>query len=155
MARTPPGTAGEMLALGREFLERKGLEEARLEAELLVAHALGLDRLRLFLALDRPVLEDEVARARGLLVRRAAGEPVAYLTGLREFYGRPFAVDPRVLIPRPETELVIDLARSWHRGPRVESEPEPGSEGTDGTTDKEAPAPEPRAAPHRQRVPTR
>jgi release factor glutamine methyltransferase len=100
-----------MLERAREFLARKGLEESRLDAELLVADALGLDRLHLFLQLDRPIVEVDVIRARDLLVRRAAHEPVAYLTGLREFYGRPFAVDPRVLIPRPETELLVDLAR--------------------------------------------
>ncbi len=100
-----------MLARGREFLERKGVESARLEAELLCAHALELDRLKLFLDLDRPVSGDEVARARELLVRRAAGEPSAYLTGAREFYGRPFRVEPGVLIPRPETELLVDLVR--------------------------------------------
>ena len=105
-----------MLARAREFLSRKDLPEARLEAELLVAHALGLDRLHLFLALDRPVVAAEVDRARELLVRRARREPVAYLTGKREFYGRAFEVDPRVLIPRPETELLIDLAREWHGG---------------------------------------
>jgi release factor glutamine methyltransferase len=118
----PPRTAGEMLARGRDFLTRKGLERARLEAELLVAHALGLDRLRLFLALDRPVSADEVARARELLVRRGKREPTAYITGTREFYGRPFAVSPSVLVPRPETELMVDLGRERLRGreaPRV------------------------------------
>lgn len=105
-----------MLQRAREFLARKGVAEGRLEAELLVAHALGVDRLRLFMGLDRPVQPTEVERARELLVRRAAHEPVAYLTGTREFYGRPFAVDARVLIPRPETELLIDRARAlWER----------------------------------------
>jgi len=118
----PPRTAGEMLDRGREFLARKEIEQARLEAELLVAHALGLDRLRLFLALDRPVTPEEVQRARELLVRRAKREPTAYITGTREFYGRPFAVTRDVLVPRPETELVVDLARERLRGraaPRV------------------------------------
>ena len=100
-----------MIARGREFLERQGLEGARREAELLVAHALGMERLQLFLALERPVDADEVVRARELLVRRGKGEPVAYLTGEREFYGRPFVVGPGVLVPRPETELLVDLAR--------------------------------------------
>jgi release factor glutamine methyltransferase len=100
-----------MLVRGREFLERQGIEAPRLEVELLVAHALGLDRLRLFLDLDRPVNEAELARARELLMRRARGEPSAYLVGRREFYGRSFRVGPAVLVPRPETELLIDLAR--------------------------------------------
>ena len=118
-----PRTAGEMARRAREFLARKGIEEARLESELLVAHALGLSRLGLFLALDRPVDEREVAAARALLVRRGRREPTAYLVGAREFYGRPFAVGPDVLIPRPETELVVDLAReharALGRAPRV------------------------------------
>ncbi len=100
-----------MLERGKAFLRQKGLEEWRLEAELLVSHALGLERLGLFLALDRPILPDEIARGRDLLVRRSKGEPVAYLIGSREFYARDFEVAPGVLIPRPETELLIDLAR--------------------------------------------
>jgi release factor glutamine methyltransferase len=101
-----------MLARAREFLARKSTGEPRLEAELLVAHALGLTRLQLFLRLDQPVLEAEVARARELLVRRGKHEPVAYITGSREFYGRAFAVASGVLVPRPETELLVDLARA-------------------------------------------
>jgi len=100
-----------MLALARAFLQRKRIDEARLEAELLVAHALGLDRLGLFLQLERPLEPGEVDRARDLLVRRGRREPVAYITGRREFYGRVFEVGPGVLIPRPETELLVDLAR--------------------------------------------
>ncbi len=97
--------------MAREFLARKELDEARLEAELLVAHALGLDRLGLFLQLDRPVTPEEVDAARDLLVRRGRREPVAYIVGRREFYGRDFEVGPGVLVPRPETELLVDLAR--------------------------------------------
>jgi release factor glutamine methyltransferase len=100
-----------MLRMAREFLARKELDEARLEAELLVAHALGLDRLGLFLQLDRPVTPEEVDAARDLLVRRGRREPVAYIVGRREFYGRDFEVGPGVLVPRPETELLVDLAR--------------------------------------------
>lgn len=97
--------------MARDFLERKGVEAARLEAELLVAHALGLDRLRLFLQLDRPVNGTEIDRARDFLVRRGRREPTAYIVGSREFYGRPIQVGPGVLIPRPETELLVDRAR--------------------------------------------
>ncbi|MCP3915046.1 MAG: peptide chain release factor N(5)-glutamine methyltransferase [bacterium] len=110
-----PRTAREMLDMARSFLGRKGLDEARLEAELLVAHALGMDRLRLFLELDRPVSGSEIDAARDALVRRGRREPVAYITGKREFYGRDFAVRPGVLIPRPETELIVDHAREWAR----------------------------------------
>jgi len=100
-----------MLQRARSWLETRGLERSRLDAELLVAHALGMKRLDLFMELERPLDEDEVARARELLVRRSKGEPTAYLTGRREFYGRSFRVGPGVLIPRPETELLIDRAR--------------------------------------------
>jgi len=97
--------------MARSFLERKGVEEARLEAELLCAHALGINRLGLFMRLEQPIEAHEVDAARDLLVRRGRREPVAYVTGKREFYGRDFHVGPGVLIPRPETELLIDLAR--------------------------------------------
>lgn len=110
-----PRTAGEALARARAFLEKKGIDGARRDAELLVAHALGLDRLRLYLALDRPLDAREIARARALVQRRARREPVAYITGSRDFYGRPFAVDRSVLIPRPETELLVDVARARAR----------------------------------------
>lgn len=117
-----PQTSGEMLRLAREFLGRKELEEARLEAELLVAHALELDRLGLFMQLDRPVSEAEVDLARALLMRRGRREPVAYLIGKREFYGRDFEVGPGVLVPRPETELLVDLARECFGGAEDEAE---------------------------------
>ncbi|MCY2960231.1 MAG: peptide chain release factor N(5)-glutamine methyltransferase [Planctomycetota bacterium] len=118
-----PQTAGEMVKLAREFLSKKGIEEARLESELLVAHALGLDRLKLFLQHDRPLADEEIARARELLVRRGKREPTAYLTGKREFYGRPFLVGPGALIPRPETELVVDRAREIARARAASGEP--------------------------------
>lgn len=106
-----PRTAGDMLQRAREYLERKQVPESRLAAELLVAHALGFGRLKLFLGLDRPVTAEEIERARSFLVRRGQREPVAYITGQREFYGRPFHVTRDVLIPRPETELLVDRAR--------------------------------------------
>ncbi|MFT5048949.1 MAG: release factor glutamine methyltransferase [Chlamydiales bacterium] len=108
-----PRTVADMVQMARAFLERKGCEEARLEAELLVASALSIDRLGLFLSLDRPLQAGEIDAARDLLVRRGRREPVAYITGMREFYGRDFEVDRNVLIPRPETELLVDQARTW------------------------------------------
>lgn len=113
----PPRTAREMVALARGFLDRKGLEEARLESELLVAHALGLDRLRLFMRLDQPVTPVEVDAARDALVRRGRREPTAYIVGKREFFGRDFAVGPGALVPRPETELIVDRAREIASAP--------------------------------------
>jgi release factor glutamine methyltransferase len=113
-----------MLARGRRFLERHGLPEWRLEAELLVAHAVGLRRLDLFQQLDRPVDPGEIQRARELLVRRAKREPTAYLTGVREFYGLEFEVGPAVLIPRPESEQLVDLARQRLRERLIPGRPQ-------------------------------
>jgi release factor glutamine methyltransferase len=79
-----------------------------LEAELLIAHALGRDRAWLYAHLDDPIDQSEDIEA--LVKRRRRGEPIAYILGCREFYGREFLVSPDVLIPRPETELLIDLA---------------------------------------------
>lgn len=110
-----PRTAGEMVALARAFLARKGVESARLESELLVSHALSCTRLKLFMELDRPISPSEIDRARDLLVRRGKREPCAYILGEREFFGRPFKVGPGVLIPRPETEHIVDRARDWAR----------------------------------------
>jgi len=100
-----------MLRMAQEFLERKGIEEAQFEAGLLVGHALGLDRLQLYCELERPINGAELDRARDLLVRRGRHEPTAYVTGKREFYGRDFVVRTGVLIPRPETELLVDRTR--------------------------------------------
>lgn len=84
--------------------------EARLEAQVLFAHALGVNRAWL-IGHDRDVLTSEqTAAIEALLERRLAGEPVAYLLGEREFYGRPFRVTPDVLIPRPDTELLVEEA---------------------------------------------
>jgi release factor glutamine methyltransferase len=100
----------EVLRLSTGFLAQRGGESARLDAELLTAHSLGLRRLDLYLQFDRPLREEELEPVRALLRRRAQGEPVAYLLGQREFYGRSFAVTPAVLIPRPDTETLIEAA---------------------------------------------
>ncbi len=86
------------------------MSSPRLDAELLVALALGCDRVKLYMDLDRPWSDDELTKARELLKRRRAFEPVAYIRGEREFYGHAFAVDRRVLIPRPDTETLIEAA---------------------------------------------
>lgn len=103
----------EVLRLSTGFLSQRGSESARLDAELLTAHSLGLRRLDLYLQYDRPLREEDLVPMRELLRRRAAGEPVAYLVGEREFYGRPFRVSPAVLIPRPDTETLVEAALHW------------------------------------------
>lgn len=114
-----------MLNLARAFLERKGLGDSRRESDLLVAHALGLDRLGLYMRLDQPILGEEVDRARDLLVRRGRREPTAYIVGRREFFCRDFLVGPGVLVPRPETELIVDLARAFAAARSASSSAEP------------------------------
>ncbi len=104
-------TVRNILAKSEGYLAERGVDSPRLSAQMLVAHVLGLERLGLFLDLDRPMTEGQLARCRELVARRGRGEPAAYLVGEKEFYGLPFRVTPDVLIPRPETELVIDLAR--------------------------------------------
>lgn len=88
----------------------RGIDSPRLDAELLVAEALGIDRVGLYLDLNRPLLEGERSAIRPLLTRRRAREPVAYILGHRDFYGRRFAVSPDVLIPRPDTETLVEHA---------------------------------------------
>lgn len=103
-------SAGEALAGARRRLGAAGVPHPGREARLLLADLLGLDEARL---LARPEVElspGDAARFEALLARRAAGEPAAYLLGRREFYGRDFAVDPRVLVPRPETEHLVEAA---------------------------------------------
>jgi release factor glutamine methyltransferase len=102
------------------FTERD-LATPRLDAELLVAHALGLPRVQLYVQYDRPLVPDELAAIRALIKRRQAGESVAYLVGKKEFWGLEFTVDARVLVPRPDTETLIEEARERLAGAAVES----------------------------------
>jgi release factor glutamine methyltransferase len=102
-------TVRSLLLWAREWLLKKGVENPRLDAELLLAKALGCDRVRLYIDNDKPLLPEELARFKPLLQRRGTREPVAYILGVKEFYGRPFAVGPGVFIPRPETELLVQL----------------------------------------------
>ena len=123
MAATPASserTLIEVLRLSTDYLAQHGSTSPRLDAELLLAHALGMRRLDLYLLHDRPLREPELGATRELIRRRASGEPVAYITGVREFYNRAFAVTPAVLIPRPETETLVEAAlrrlRELHGG---------------------------------------
>nr|WP_216627658.1 peptide chain release factor N(5)-glutamine methyltransferase [Corallococcus exercitus] len=88
--------------------EKRGVDAPRLTTEILLAHVLKTGRVRLYVDLDRPLSKDELAAFKALIERRMAGEPTNYLTGTKEFYNRSFKVDARVLIPRPETELLVE-----------------------------------------------
>jgi release factor glutamine methyltransferase len=103
-------TIGELLPAAVERLRASGSETARLDAELLLAHALDVDRTAVVAHPEGPVGPAAAERFADHVRRRAAGEPVAYIRGFKEFHGLALGVDPRVLIPRPETELLVDLA---------------------------------------------
>ena len=92
------------------FFEVKMIDSARRDAEVLIGHALGLSRMEVYLHYARPLGEVERSSIRELVKRRARREPVAYITGIREFWSLEFEVNPAVLIPRPETEHVVERA---------------------------------------------
>lgn len=108
-----PYTVRDVVVLTSRFLITKGISSARLDAELLVAHALGLRRLDIFLDPDRPIAPNELDRIRELVRRRGRGEPIAYIRGFREFYGLSLSVGQGVFIPRPETEVIVDAALAF------------------------------------------
>lgn len=103
-------TVRELLDVGVARLRASGSETARLDAELLLGHVLDADRTSVIANLSALVGDGQAERFRQLLERRAAGEPVAYIRGVKEFHGLAFAVDDRALIPRPETERLVELA---------------------------------------------
>ena len=91
------------------FFEQRGVESPRLNAELLIGHALGLKRMQLYLQFERPLTEPELEKIRPLVKRRGHREPLQYIIGETEFFGLKLKVDRRALIPRPETERLIEL----------------------------------------------
>jgi release factor glutamine methyltransferase len=103
-------TIGKVLEWATADFRARGLPNPRLDAEVLLAFALGETRIKLVIDRDRPLAAEDLARFRELVKRRRAHEPVAYLVGVREFYGRAFRVDARVLVPRPDTEALVDAA---------------------------------------------
>jgi release factor glutamine methyltransferase len=118
----PPLTIGDVLRRSTDHLTAKGAESPRVEAERLLAHALGIERVELYMHLDRPLTDAELEAARGLLARRAAGEPLQYVLGEWGFRRLTLLVDSRALIPRPETETVVERCLALIAGreaPRV------------------------------------
>jgi release factor glutamine methyltransferase len=103
-------TIGRVVRWATDDFKARGLSSPRLDAEVLLAYALGIERMRILVDHDRPLSPDELARYKELIRRRRTHEPVAYLRGEREFYGRTFRVDRNVLIPRPDTEALVDVA---------------------------------------------
>lgn len=115
MTDQQPWTIGRLLNWTTDFLRDKGADSPRLDAEVLLAHARGCQRIELYTAFEEEAAELLRESFRDLVRRRAAGTPVAYLVGHREFFSLSFHVSPDVLIPRPETELIVvrvlDLAK--------------------------------------------
>jgi release factor glutamine methyltransferase len=102
--------AGDALAQGMARLRNEGVESPRLDAELILAHVLGVNRAAVLARPDRRLTPKQLTQFRGLINRRGAREPLAYVVGQREFYGLEFAVNRHVLVPRPETELLVERA---------------------------------------------
>jgi release factor glutamine methyltransferase len=112
-------TWGDERAAGAAALRAVGIATAGLDADVLLAHMLGVSKEAIYAHSETELTEDASRAYREIIARRAAGEPVAYLRGYKEFYGIRFAVDPRVLIPRPETETLVDAAREVIAGRAV------------------------------------
>ena len=105
----------DLLKVTADYLKAKGIESPRLNAEILLAHQLGKDRVQLYLHFDQPLHEKEINEYRGLIRRRVNREPVEYIIELQEFWSLPFRVGPGVLIPRAESELLVEQVLRFHR----------------------------------------
>jgi release factor glutamine methyltransferase len=120
-------TVAELLIEGQARLRESGSESARLDAELLLGHVLGVERSALAAHPEAPLAMGHVESLASLVERRATGEPVAYIRGLKEFYGAALVVDRRVLIPRPETETLVELALERIRRVMTDAPRPPGA----------------------------
>ncbi len=111
----------DTLQKGAGYLERHGVEEARLNMQYLLAHALDCERMQLYLDFDKPMDEQVLVVLRDLIKRRGEGMPLQHLTGTVEFCGYEFKCDDRGLVPRPETEQLVELivAKDWQPGVRI------------------------------------
>lgn len=119
---TAPWTIARVLEWTIGFFREKGIEQPRLDAELLIADALGVDRMRIYLDHHKPLHPDELTAVRERVRRRGRHEPVAYITGQKGFWSLDLAVDARVLVPRPDTERLVERAIERLKGreaPRI------------------------------------
>lgn len=91
-------------------MKSKGCAQPRADAEVLLAHVLGMERVQLYINFDKPLAGEELARYRSFIRRRSSCEPTQYITGKQEFWSLDFEVTPAVLIPRPETEVIVEKA---------------------------------------------
>ena len=103
-------TIRDLLGVTTDYLKNKRVESPRLTSEVLLAHQLGVDRVALYLNFDQPLTDEELSGYRTLIRRRVAREPIQYLTGVQEFWSLEFKVGPNVLIPRADSELLVERA---------------------------------------------
>jgi len=108
MSTRPQWTILKLLGWTTDYFSGRDIDSPRATAEILLAHSLGLRRIDLYVQYDRPMAEDELRRFKGLIRRRAAREPVAYIVGEKEFWSMPLTVTSAVLVPRPETECLVE-----------------------------------------------
>ena len=101
-------TIGSVLTWTQKFFQQKGIETPRLDAEILLAHVLGKERIYLYAHYEEPLNVDELAQYKAYIQKRADAYAVAHITGVKAFFGSDFLVSPEVLIPRPETELLVE-----------------------------------------------
>jgi release factor glutamine methyltransferase len=109
-------TIQEILNVTTEFLKQKGIESSRLCSEVLLSHQLKKSRVELYLEFDQPLSSREIALYRTLVRRRLSREPLQYITGHQEFWSLDFSVSPAVLVPRPETEILVEEALKLEQG---------------------------------------
>jgi release factor glutamine methyltransferase len=102
----------DVLTKSTEYLRGKGVASPRLDAELILAHVLGIDRVKVYMQFDRPLSESELSAIRSLVRRRGSREPLAWVVGHKEFHGHEFTVAVDVLVPRPDTETLVEAALS-------------------------------------------
>ncbi len=106
-------TIDRILRWTQNYFSEKSIDTPRLDAEILLSHILKVSRVHLYTHFDQPLRQEERAAMREFVQRRAAREPVAYILGEKEFYGHTLKVSPHVLVPRPETEHLVDAVRAW------------------------------------------
>lgn len=120
MSSTEQPKLNEVLQKTIVFFKEKKLDSPRLDAEMLFANVLGLERIQLYAQYDRPLSETELEKCREVVRRRAKGEPVAYIVGKKWFFQNEYHVDSNVLIPRPETEMIVEEVLKFVEGNRIE-----------------------------------
>ena len=108
-----------ILKVTTDYLKEKQIENPRLTAEVLLAHQLNIDRMSLYINFDQPLNKSEISGYRSLIKRRLQREPLQYITGVQEFWSLDFIVNPQVLIPRPESELLVELAINQLKPPNA------------------------------------